>query len=60
MGIDEHIKKACEQKRHQTVIALRVNDRQLEMIDRKAVEIGEGTTRADILRGALISNGIIE
>lgn len=60
MGIDEQIKKESERRKRKTVIGIRVNDRELESIDQKVKEIGNGTTRADILRGSLVANGIIE
>ena len=60
MGIDEQIKKERERRKRKTVIGIRVNDRELESIDQKVKEIGNGTTRADILRGSLVANGIIE
>ena len=60
MGIDEQIKKESERRKRKTVIGIRVNDRELESIDQKVNEIGNGTTRADILRGSLVANGIIE
>ena len=60
MGIDEQIKKESERRKRKTVIGIRVNDRELESIDQEVKEIGNGTTRADILRGSLVANGIIE
>lgn len=60
MGIDEQIKKESERRKRKTVIGIRVNDRELESIDQKVKEIGNGATRADILRGSLVANGIIE
>lgn len=60
MGIDEQIKKESERRKRKTVIGIRVNDRELESIDQKVKEIGNGTTRADILRGSLVANGIIK
>ena len=60
MGIDEQIKKESERRKRKTVIGIRVNDRELESIDQKVKEIGNGTTRADILRGSLVANGLIE
>lgn len=60
MGIDEQIKKESERRKRKTVIGIRVNDRELESIDQKVKEIGNGTTRADILRGSLVATGVIE
>ncbi|MBE6395564.1 MAG: hypothetical protein E7046_00990 [Lentisphaerae bacterium] len=60
MGIDEQIKKVCELRQRKTVIGIRVNDRELERIDQKVKDIGTGATRADVLRGSLVANGIID
>jgi len=42
MGIDEQIKKESERRKRKTVIGIRVNDRELESIDQKVKEIGNG------------------
>ena len=60
MGIDEQIKKVCELRQRKTVVGIRVNDRELERIDQKVKDIGTGATRADVLRGSLVANGIID
>ena len=60
MGIDEQIKKVCELRQRKTVVGIRVNDRELERIDQKVRDIGTGATRADVLRGSLVANGIID
>lgn len=60
MGIDEQIKKVCELRQRKTVVGMRVNDLELERIDQKVRDIGTGATRADVLRGSLIANGIID
>ena len=60
MGIDETVKRLCDHKNRDVTIGVKFSNNHVEMIDRKAKEIGNNATRSDVIRGALIATGVIE
>lgn len=62
MGIDETVKEICDKKPklRGIVLGVRFSDDEREQIRAKADEIGDGATSCDVIRGALISTGIIK